>query len=89
MRCGTGTFLSLAVILYVSNPGLFRRGMIPLTRYLLVRRRLLATLAELRIIRYQPSLSFKLNAWPKMYRSATLEPGQIDDLYSALVCDPP
>ena len=79
----------LAVILYVSNPGLLRRAMIPLTRYLLVRRRLLATLAELRIIGYQPSLSFKLNTWPKMYRSATLKPGQIDDLYSALVCDPP
>ena len=79
----------LAEILYVSNPGLFRRAMIPLTRYLLVRRRLLATLAELRIIKFRPSLSFKLNAWPKMYRSATLNPGQIDDLYSAMVCDPP
>jgi hypothetical protein len=79
----------LAEILYVSNPGLFRRATIPLTRYLLVRRRLLATLAELRIIRYQPFLSFKLKAWPKMYRSATLEPEQIDDLYSGLVCDPP
>jgi hypothetical protein len=78
----------LAVILYVSNPGLFRRAVIPLTRYLLVRRRLLATLAELRTIRYQPYLSFKLNSWPKMYRSATLEPGQIDDLYSELVCVP-
>lgn len=30
--------------------------------------------------------SFKLNAWPKMYRSASLEPGQIDNLYSELVC---
>ena len=78
----------LAVILYVSNPGLFRRAVIPLTRYLLVRRRLLATLAELRTVRYQPCLSFKLNSWPKMYRSATLEPGQIDDLYSELVCIP-
>ena len=78
----------LAVILYVSNPGLFRHGMIPLARYLLVRRRLLATLAELRIIRYQPPLSFKLRSWPKMYQSATLEPDQIDDLYSELVCVP-
>ena len=57
------------------------------TRTLLVRR-LLATLAELRIIRYQPSLSFKLKSWPKMYRSPTLEPEQIDDLYSELVCIP-
>ena len=60
----------------------------PLTRYLLIRRRLLATLAELRIIEHRPPLSFKLNSWPKMYRSASLEPGQIDDLYSELVCVP-
>jgi hypothetical protein len=78
----------LAVILYVSNPGLFRRALISLTRYLLVRRRLLGTLAELRTVRYQPYFSFRLNSWPKMYRSATLEPGQIDDLYSELVCVP-
>jgi hypothetical protein len=49
---------------------------------------LLATMAELRTIRHRPYPSFKLNSWPKMYRSATLEPGQIDDLYSELVCVP-
>jgi hypothetical protein len=47
-----------------------------------------ATLAELRIIERQPRLSFKLNNWPKMYRSASLEPRQIDYLYSELVCVP-
>jgi hypothetical protein len=47
-----------------------------------------ATLAELRIIEPKPHLSFKLNNWPKMYRSASLEPGQIDYLYSELVCVP-
>ena len=78
----------IAVVLHVSNPGLFQRDMWPLTRYLLIRRRLLATLAELRIIEHRPPLSFKLNSWPKMYRSASLEPGQIDDLYSELVCVP-
>jgi hypothetical protein len=78
----------LAVILYVTNPSLFRRAIIPLTRYLLVRRRLPATLAELRIIRYRPFLSFRLRSWPKMYRSATLGPDEIDDLYSELVCVP-
>ncbi|HTW12503.1 MAG TPA: hypothetical protein VME01_07160 [Solirubrobacteraceae bacterium] len=78
----------LAVILYVSDPSLFRRAIFPLTRYLLVRRRLLATLAELRIVTYQPPLSFRLRSWPKMYRSATLEPHEIDDLYSELVCVP-
>jgi hypothetical protein len=77
-----------AVLLYVSNPDLFRRAIVPLTRHLLVRHRLVATLGELRIMGHRPGLSFRLNAWPKMYRSATLEPGQIDNLYSELVCVP-
>jgi hypothetical protein len=77
-----------AVLLHVSNPDLFHRAMIPLTRHLLVRHRLVGTLGELRIIERQPRLSFKLNAWPKMYRSASLEPEQIDNLYSELVCVP-
>ncbi len=77
-----------AVLLHVSNPDLFHRALLPLTRHLLVRHRLVATLGELRIIGHQPRLSFRLNAWPKMYRSASLEPGQIDNLYSELVCVP-
>ncbi len=77
-----------AVLLHVSNPDLFHRAMLPLTRHLLIRHRLVATLGELRIIGHQPRLSFKLNAWPKMYRSASLEPRQIDYLYSELVCVP-
>jgi hypothetical protein len=77
-----------AIVLHASNPDLFHRAVIPLTRHLLVRHRLVATLAELRIIGHQPRLSFKLNSWPKMYRSASLEPGQIDYLYSELLCVP-
>jgi hypothetical protein len=78
----------LAIILHVSNPDLFHRASIPLTRHLLVRHGLLATLAELRIIEHKPHLSFKVNRRPKMYRSASLEPGHIDYLYSELVCVP-
>ena len=63
-------------------------AVLPLTRHLLVRHRLVATLAELRIIEHKPHLSFKRNGWPKMYRSASLEPGQIDYLYSELVFVP-
>ena len=48
-----------AAILHVSNPELFHRAMIPLTRHLLIRHRLLATLAELRFIGHRPSLSLK------------------------------
>jgi len=80
--------IPLAVIVHVSNPQLFHRAILPLTRHLLVRHRLLATVAELRIIGYRPPLSLKVTSWPKMYRSASLEPDQFDDLYSELVCVP-
>lgn len=78
-----------AAILHVSNPDLFRRAVLPLTRHLLVHNRVLATLAELRIVGYRPRPSLMLpSPRPKMYRSPCLEPGQIDDLYSELVCVP-
>jgi hypothetical protein len=78
-----------AAILHVGNPELFRRAIGPLTRHLLIRHRLLATLAELRIVGHRPRLSLMLSSpRPKMYRSASLEPAQIDDLYSELVCVP-
>jgi hypothetical protein len=66
----------------------FRHTLIPLTRHLLVRHGLVATLIELRIIGPKPSFSFRLNRRAKMYRSLTLEPELIDDLYSELVCVP-
>ena len=78
----------LAVIVHVSDPQLFRCAILPLTRHLLVRHRLVATVAELRIIGHRPPLSFKVTSWPKMYRSASLEPDQIDDLYSEFLCVP-
>ena len=78
----------VAVILHVSNPPLFHRAIIPLTRYLLVHRGLVSTLAELRVIGHRPPLSVKLNSFPKTYLSSTLEDGQIDYLYSELECVP-
>lgn len=78
----------VAMILHVSNPELFHRALAPLTRHLLVRRRLVATTAELRIIQRKPRLSFTLNSWPRMFRSAGLAPAQIDYLYSELTCVP-
>jgi len=80
--------LLYAVLLHVSNPDLFHRALLPLASHLLVHHRLAATLGELRIVGQQPRLSVKLKAWPKMYRTTSLEPGQIDDLYSELVCVP-
>jgi hypothetical protein len=81
-------YLPAALVLHVSNPDLFHRAVIPLTRHLFVRHRLVATLAEVRIIKHKPHLSLKPNHWPRMYRSASLEPAQIDYLYSELVCVP-
>jgi hypothetical protein len=80
--------IPLAVIVHVSNLELFHSAMISLTRHLLIRDRLLATLAELRFIGHRPSLSFKMTPWTKMYRSDSLQPNQIDDLYSELMCVP-
>jgi hypothetical protein len=80
--------LPFAVILHVSDPELFQHSLRPLTRHLLVQHRLVATRAELRTIGRRPPLSVKRNPWTKMYRSAYLEPAQIDDLYSELVCVP-
>jgi hypothetical protein len=77
-----------AMILHVSNPDLFHKALIQLTRHLLTRHGLVATLAELRLIGHKPHLSFPVNNWPKMYRSASLQPEQIDDLYSELTCVP-
>ncbi len=79
-----------AAVLHVSNPELFRRAAGPLTRYLLVHHRVLATMAELRTVGRRPRLSIMLPhpLPPKMYRSASLEPVQIDDLYSELTCVP-
>lgn len=78
-----------AAILHVGNPELFRRAIGPLTRHLLVHHRALATLAELRIVGSRPRRSVMLPATrPKMYRSLSLEPTQIDDLYSELACVP-
>lgn len=77
-----------ALVLHVSNPILFHRALIPLTRHLLMRHGLVATLAELRDIQVKPPLSFTLDNWPKMFRSPTLEARQIDYLYSELACVP-
>lgn len=86
----------LAIIHHVSNPELFRRAILPLTRHLLFRHRVLMTYAELRNVKCRPAFSFKVTPrpklyrapWPKLYRSASLEPGQIDDLYSEFLCLP-
>jgi hypothetical protein len=78
-----------AVILYASNPELLRAGIGRVRTRLLLRHGALATLAELRTIGSRPRLSVLVSTpRPKMFRSATLAPEQIDDLYSELACVP-
>jgi hypothetical protein len=78
-----------AAILHASNPRLLHASLGQVRCRLLLRHGALATLAELRTIERKPLLSVLLPApRPKMYRSPTLAPDQIDDLYSELACVP-
>ena len=78
-----------ASIVYVSHPAVLRRGFRQLTRHLLLRHGLPATLVELRVTGHRPSPSILLGSpRRKMFRSARLRPEQIDYLYSELVCVP-
>lgn len=76
-----------ASILHVSNPELFRAMARPLARHLLLRHRAAATLIERAVIEHRPALAPTVDSpRRKMFRSASLEPAQIDYLYSELVC---
>lgn len=75
-----------ASILYVGSPDLFRSCAPHFYRYLLLRHRILATLAEVRVVGHRPKLAVTVAGWPKMYLSDDLEPAQIDYLYSELAC---
>jgi hypothetical protein len=75
-----------ASILYVGNPALFRDCAPHFYRYLLLRRGMPATLAEVRVIGHHPAKSVMVAGLPRMYISEDLEPAQIDYLYSELTC---
>ena len=83
-RKGIGLFAS---ILHVSDPDLFRAMSGPLTRRLLVRHGAAVTLVERAVIDHRPRLCRVIESpRRKMFRSPSLEPAQIDYLYSELVC---
>ncbi|WP_229068978.1 hypothetical protein [Actinoplanes sp. DH11] len=78
-----------ASIIHVSDQVVFRRGFRQLSRHLLLRHGLPATLVELRLAGHRPALAVTLGTpRHKMYRSASLKPDQIDYLYSELACVP-
>lgn len=75
-----------ASLLHVGNPDLFRRTARHFFRHLLLRHRIAATLAEMRVVRHRPPSSIMLGSpRPKMYRG-NLKPEQVDYLYSELTC---
>lgn len=72
-------------LLYVSNPEVFVRAARPVSRHLLLRHRVLVTLAELRIVGSRPPGSILVpRPRPKMFRSDRVGPDQVDYLYSEL-----
>ena len=76
-----------ASILHVSDPELFRAMSGPLARHLLLRHGAAATLVERAVVEHRPRLSLTVESpRRKMFRSPSLEPAQIDYLYSELVC---
>ena len=76
-----------ASILYTGNRELFADVARDVFRHFLFRHGIVATLAELRVVGKRPKPSIMLKSpRPKMYRSTSLSPDQIDDLYSELTC---
>lgn len=76
-----------ASVLYVSNPSLFLRMAGLFGRHLLARHGIPFTLLELRVVGGQPTGSYRLRSTRvKMFKSDSLQPNQIDNLYSELVC---
>lgn len=74
-------------ILYVSNPEVFRVASRSVYRHMLMRGRIVLTLAESRIVGRLPRLSVRLqHPRPKMYRGSDIPEASIDYLYSELTC---
>jgi hypothetical protein len=83
-RKGLRLFVS---ILHVSNPELFRAMARPLARHLLLHHGAAVTLIERAVVDQRPRLSLAVDSQRrKMFLSQSLEPEQIDYLYSELVC---
>lgn len=84
-RKGISAFAS---ILYASRPELLRRALPDLRSYLLRRDRLIATLAEVRLVGRPPGAVDLPATRRKMFRSDHLTADQVDYLYSELTCVP-
>jgi hypothetical protein len=78
--------LPVAIVLHASRPDMLRRMIRPLGGFALLRQRVVALLVELRWLDGQvPAGSIGSRLPPKMYRSPTLDPQDIDYFYSELL----
>jgi hypothetical protein len=75
-----------ASILYVGDPEVFQQCARHFYRYLLLRHRIVATLAEIRVVGHRPRGAVRVAGPPRMYLSEDLQPTQVDYLYSELFC---
>lgn len=77
-----------ASVLYVSDPEIFRHTNRYFFRHLLMRQAIPFTLMELRVGGHRPRGSILRKGRPRMFRSGSLRPDDIDYLYSELTCVP-
>jgi hypothetical protein len=78
--------LPVVIVVYASRPELLRRMIRPFGGFVLLRQRAVAVLVELRWLDGQvPGGSIRSRLPPKMYRSPTLAPRDIDYFYSELL----
>ncbi|KWX66522.1 hypothetical protein ASJ79_06080 [Mycobacterium sp. NAZ190054] len=75
-----------ASLVYVGNQELFRAAAPQFFRHLLLRHGIPATLIESHVVGGRFARAVEVSPRPKMYRSDSLRPDQIDYLYSELTC---
>ncbi len=80
--------MPVLVLLYVSAPDLYRDLMRAFGTHLLLRHRIVAQVAEERLVGERPALARETMPEPRLFRSGRLAAEQIDYLYSELVCLP-
>ena len=86
LRLVTRRRLPVAIVVHASRPDVLRRMIHPFVGFALLRYRVVAVVAELRWLDGKiPGGSIRRRLRPKMFRSPTLGPGDIDYFYSELL----
>ena len=76
----------MAIVVHASRPEMLRRMIYPFGGFALLRYRVVAVVVELRWLGGNvPGRSIQWRSGPKMFRSPTLDPEDIDYFYSELL----